>query len=130
MARGAEVNHQATSEKVERNGKHEKPLESASDSDQVTTTEKPDRVHEIEDRSDITGLSEAGVEHDLQEGCEVACPAVIGDLVCDIQKARADDGTIAEKRERDERLWCTPSLINDEGDQDAETDDHHRDDLR
>lgn len=125
----AEVDHQAAGQKVERDSPHEQPLEAAGDADQVSAADQPDGVHEVEDSSDVSGLGEAGVVDYLQEGGEVAGPAVVGDLVGNIQEAGTDDGAVGDKVVGDEGLGGTPAFVGDETDEDEEADDHHCDDL-
>lgn len=74
-------------------------------------------------------MGETGVVDHLQEGGEVAGPAVVGDLVGYVQEASADDGAVGEEVVGNEGLGGSPALVGDEADEDEETDDHHCDDL-
>lgn len=80
LARSSEVNHQTFTEEEERYTTDEKPLESTSSSDQETNGEQPDSSDDVVDGRDVSGLGDRDVEDDLEEGGEVARPAVVCDL--------------------------------------------------
>lgn len=129
VAGGAEVDHQPAGEDVQRDGDPEEPFEAAGVADAEAAADQPDRVHEVEDGGDVSGLREAGVVDYLQVGGEVVGPAGVGDLVDHVDQAGADDGAVGEEVVWDEGLRGEPALVDHEADQDAESDDHHGDDL-
>ena len=93
----AEVDHQALREDVQRDRDVEEPLEVARPADQVTDDQEENAGHDVKCVANVSGLGDGHIVDDLQEGREEVGPAVIGDLVCDAQYARADDGSVGEK---------------------------------
>ena len=125
----AEVYHQAQAKRIQWNGDIEQPLEAPSTTYEVPNDEEENSGHDLERAVDIAGLGDRKVAYHLQEGGEIAVPAVVRDLVRRINKAGADDCPIEKEFVLQKRCRSPVCLVHAESNKHKETDDDHRDDV-
>lgn len=82
--RRAEVDHQTQREDVERDANVEEPLEATRSANRIADDEEEDARDDLEGAVDVARFGDGEVVDDLEEGREVAGPAVVGHLVCHV----------------------------------------------
>lgn len=129
LVRLAEVDHQALREDVQRHRDEQQPPEVAGLADQEPDAQEQHARDDVERAPHVACLGQRQVAHDLQEGREVAVPAVVGDLVRQVQETRSDDGPVGEKLDVQERRPSEEALVQHKQGENHEPDDDHRDDV-
>lgn len=124
-----EVDHQALGKDVQGHGDPKEPLEATSAADQETDEEEQDTGNNVKDVADVSGLGDAEIVHDLQEGGEVVIPAIVAELVSSIQQAGTEDSTVPEEAELEQTPGSKLPLVDDENKEQAEADYDHRNDV-
>jgi hypothetical protein len=124
-SRLAKVDHQALGEDVKRKTDPQKPLEVSGFTDTPANKEQEETRNNAEGVVDITGLGNGKVVDNLQEGGKVAVPAVVRNLISHIQEACANNSSVGQEVELQERHWGKKELIQGEGDQQDESNDKH-----
>ena len=124
----AEVDHQAESKSIQRDGDVKQPPVEARTTDREADDEQQEARDDGEGVVDVAGLGDGDVEDDLQEGLEVQVPGVVGDLVDHVERAGADHGAVGEEVEGHPRRGRPVVFVHAEEDHHGEADDDHRDD--
>lgn len=83
----------------------------------------------MESAVNISGIGDGEVAHDLQERREVAVPAIVRNLVGEVEKTCSNDGSIGEEAVIQERRFGHVGLVQTEANECDETDNDHGDDV-
>ena len=124
----AEVDHEALAEHVERDGDEDDPAVALGLLDGEADDEEPDAGDDVEDGRDVAGVLQRQAAVDLQEGGVVGDPAVVGDLVADVEGAGAHDRARAHDLPLQERYGSEELFAKSEGDEAHDTENEHGDD--
>ena len=85
------------SENVQRDSDEEHPSEIAGSAKDEADAGEEDAGYDVKCAADVAGFGEGEVVYDLQEGGEVGVPAIVRNLVSELEEAGADDGAIGEE---------------------------------
>lgn len=124
-----EIDHQSLGEDVQGNGNVENPLEAASAADQESNTDQQDTRDDIKGVADVSCLGNSEVVDNLQERGVVMVPAVVGDLVCGVEQACANDSAVRQDAEVEQRRRSELEFPSNEDTEHNETDNDHGNDV-
>lgn len=125
LLRGAEIDHEPDGEDIKRHRAVEQPLEATGATDREADDEKPAAGNDVEDAADVAGLGDGEAVHDLEEGGEVAVPAVVGDLPGCVEGEDAGDGAVRHEGVGDEGDAGCEGFVQGEEDESGEAGDQH-----
>ena len=129
LIRTTEINHQALRKHVQRHRHEKQPSEIPRFANEEADAEEQEAGDDVEGGTDPAGLREGQIVDDLQEGGEVGCPAVVGDLVGYAEQTGADYGAVREEVDVEEGVAGGEGFVETEEHEDSEADDYHGDDV-
>lgn len=111
LVRAAKVDHQALGEDVQRDGDEQHPPKVPGLADQDAHEEQLDTGDDVERAAHVTRLRDGQIVHHLQERGEVAVPAVVADLVREVQETGTDDGAVDEQADVQKGCACDEGFV-------------------
>jgi hypothetical protein len=114
---------------VEGNANPEKPLEVSCLANAPTNKEEEETGNDVESVGDISGFCDGKIVDNLQKGREIVVPAVVRELIRQVQKTGTNQRSVSQEVELQERNWREVELIQGEHDEENESNNDHRDDV-